>query len=99
VVGDLSGSSLLSFVGDVTGSTEAVARRPLALFTDVVDGGVVVSRWREERLGAITRTHLRHMPTSLWLMPTSGFKDAYKWFQGYETKGENVNITIKKREV
>jgi hypothetical protein len=24
---------------------------------------------------------------SLWLMPTSGFKDAYKWFQGYETKG------------
>jgi hypothetical protein len=28
-------------------------------------------------------------------MPTSGFKDAYKWFQGYETKGENVNIKIK----
>jgi hypothetical protein len=29
-------------------------------------------------------------------MPTSGFKDAYKQFQGYETKGENVNIKIKK---
>jgi hypothetical protein len=24
--------------------------------------------------------------TSLWLKLTSGFKDAYKWFQGYETK-------------
>jgi hypothetical protein len=36
---------------------------------------------------------------SLWLKATSGFKDAYKWFQGYETKGENVNIKIKKGEV
>jgi hypothetical protein len=32
-------------------------------------------------------------------MPASGFKDAYKQFQGYETKGENVNIKIKKGEV
>jgi hypothetical protein len=32
-------------------------------------------------------------------MLRSGFKDAYKWFQGYETKGENVNMKIKKGEV
>jgi hypothetical protein len=36
---------------------------------------------------------------SVWLKLTSGLKDAYKWFQGYETKGENVNIKIKKGEV
>jgi hypothetical protein len=35
----------------------------------------------------------------LWLKITSGFKDAYKWFQGYETKGENVIMEIKKGEV
>jgi hypothetical protein len=36
---------------------------------------------------------------SLWLKLTSGFKDTYKWFKGYETKGENVNMKIKKGEV
>jgi hypothetical protein len=30
---------------------------------------------------------------------TSGFKDTYKWFKGYETKGEKVNMKIKKGEV
>jgi hypothetical protein len=34
----------------------------------------------------------------LWLKLTSGFKDTYKWFKGYETKGEIVNIKIKKGE-
>jgi hypothetical protein len=37
--------------------------------------------------------------TSLWLKLTSGFRDTYKWFKGYETKGENVNMKIKKGEV
>jgi hypothetical protein len=36
---------------------------------------------------------------SLWLKLTSGLKDTNKWFKGYETKGENVNMKIKKREV
>jgi hypothetical protein len=36
---------------------------------------------------------------SLWLKLTSGFNDNYKWFKGYETKGENVNMKIKKGEV
>jgi hypothetical protein len=36
---------------------------------------------------------------SFWLKLTSGFKDAYKWFQGYETKGGECEHKIKKREV
>jgi hypothetical protein len=36
---------------------------------------------------------------SLWLKLTSGFKDAYKWFQGYETKGGECEHKIKKGEV
>jgi hypothetical protein len=36
---------------------------------------------------------------SLWLKLTSSFKDTYKWFKGYETKGENVNMKIKKGKV
>jgi hypothetical protein len=35
----------------------------------------------------------------LWLKLTNGFKDTYKWFKGYKTKGEDVNIKIKKGEV
>jgi hypothetical protein len=36
---------------------------------------------------------------TLWLKLTSGFKNTYKWFKGYETNGENVNMNIKKGEV
>jgi hypothetical protein len=36
---------------------------------------------------------------SLWLKLTSDFKNTYKWFKGYKTKGENVNMKIKKGEV
>jgi hypothetical protein len=36
---------------------------------------------------------------SLWIKLTSGFKDAYKCFQGMIPKGENANMKIKKGEV
>jgi hypothetical protein len=36
---------------------------------------------------------------SLWPKPTSDFKDSYKWFKGYETDGDNVNMKIKMGEV
>jgi hypothetical protein len=46
VVGDLPGSSLVLYAGDIMSSVEAVARRPLAPFTVVVDGGAAVDWWR-----------------------------------------------------
>jgi hypothetical protein len=36
---------------------------------------------------------------SLWLKLTSGFKDAYKWFQEYETKGGECEHEDQKGEV
>jgi hypothetical protein len=36
---------------------------------------------------------------TLCLKLTSGFKNTYMWFKGCETKGENVNMKIKKGEV